>query len=295
MDRKTVVCFGEVLWDVLPTGKVAGGAPMNVAYHLNNFGVRSLMVSKVGEDDLGEELLAFLRAKGISTELIQKDYTFQTGVVKVRFDENGSPSYDIVRPVAWDYIHLNDHVLREVQQADLLVFGSLAARNETSRKTLLTLLDHAPFKVFDINLRPPFYDRALLEKLLSNSDIVKMNDEELDVVAGWHTSAGDEGSKLEAVRNQVSLRAILMTKGKDGAIYLDDDGLHIQRGFPVEVQATIGGGDSFLAGFISQLLAGKTRQECLAFACATGALVATFRGGTPGIDETRVWRFMNGE
>ena len=124
MDKKTVVCFGEVLWDVLPTGKIAGGAPMNVAYHLNNFGIRSLMVSKVGADDRGAELPAFLAAKGISTELIQKDYTFPTGTVNVLFDEKGSPSYDIVQPVAWDYIHLNDRVLAAVRQCDLLVFGS---------------------------------------------------------------------------------------------------------------------------------------------------------------------------
>lgn len=295
MDKKTVVCFGEVLWDVLPTGKIAGGAPMNVAYHLNNFGIRSLMVSKVGEDDLGKELLTFLQHKGISTEFIQKDYTFQTGVVNVQFDEKGSPSYDIVQPVAWDYIHLSDRVLAAVKECDLLVFGSLAARNETSRKTLIRLLNRAPLAVFDVNLRPPFYDRALLENLLSKSDIVKMNDEELDIIAGWYASSADERAKMEIVKRQFTLQAILMTKGKDGAVYLDDDGLHTQGGFPVEVQDTIGSGDSFLAGFISQLLAGKKPQECLAFACATGALVATHRGGTPEIDDEMVRTFIRNQ
>ena len=139
MSKKMVVCFGEVLWDLLPTGKVAGGAPMNVAYHLNNFGVRSLMISKVGSDDLGEELLGFLKQKVVSTDLIQKDDTFQTGVVNVIFDEKGSPSYDIVQQVAWDYIHFNGKVLGAVEQCDLLVYGSLATRSEASRNTLFQL------------------------------------------------------------------------------------------------------------------------------------------------------------
>jgi len=287
-----VVCFGEVLWDLLPTGKVAGGAPMNVAYHLNNFGVRSLMISKVGSDDLGEELLGFLKQKVVSTDLIQKDDTFQTGVVNVIFDEKGSPSYDIVQQVAWDYIHFNGKVLGAVEQCDLLVYGSLATRSEASRNTLFQLLESAKFKVFDVNLRPPYYNQALLEKLTAKADILKMNDEELDIISAWYIETTDERKKLDFVKAHFQLKAILMTKGKDGAIYIDDDGFYTQVGFPVEVQDTVGSGDSFLAGFLSQLLKGKSPQECLTFACATGALVASNRGGTPVINEEMVKVFV---
>lgn len=266
---------------------------MNVAFHLNNFGLRSRMVSRVGADVLGKELLTFLSQKGVSTDLIQKDYTFPTGVVNVILDEKGSPSYDIVRPVAWDYIHFNDSVLKALENSDMLVFGSLAARNETSANTLLQMLDAAPKKVFDVNLRPPYYRRELLETLLARTDILKMNDEELDIISDWYALPRDEKERMADIRERFDLQGVLMTKGKDGALYFDDEGLHLQSGFPVKVKDTIGSGDSFLAGFLSQLLAGRPAKECLSFACATGALVATRSGGTPLIDEDMVRAFMD--
>ena len=292
MSSKTVVCFGEVLWDILPNTKVAGGAPMNVCFHLANFGLQSRMISKVGNDELGSALLAFLNEKGIDTGLVQTDTKQRTGIVNVSF-EGGGPSYEIVAPVAWDFIEINDKLLSEIRKADVLVYGSLATRNQTSRDTLLSLLGEVPFKVFDVNLRPPNYEKEILEILLAQADIVKMNDEELEIISGWYTESKDEIEQLKYLKKYFGFEGILMTKGKDGALYFNEEGLHVQSGFPVEkIADTIGSGDSFLAGFLSQFLQGKTPTECLAFACATGALVATHQGGTPSINERIVKDFI---
>ena len=291
MTSPSIVCFGEVLWDKLPSGKIAGGAPMNVAYHANNFGLKSKMISRVGNDDLGKELLAFLKEKGVSTDLIQTDHTFQTGVVNVTLDEKGSPSYEIVEPVAWDYIHPDETAQKAVKNAAALVFGSLACRTERTKKTLLELLGMAKLRVFDVNLRPPFFSRELLETLLEKADIVKMNDEELEIIAGWYGGGNNERSDLELVREKFDLQTIVMTKGPNGAVLQNADGFFTQGGFPVKVQDTIGSGDSFFAGFLKKYLTGAPPQECLAFACATGALVASKKGGTPSISEDEVEQF----
>ncbi len=292
MSSKSVICFGEVLWDLLPSGKVAGGAPMNVAFHLNNFGIPTKIISRVGFDGWGKELLDFLWEKGVPTDLIQKDASHSTSIVNVKMEDGGHPSYEIVEDVAWDHIELKSDALKAVEESNLMVFGSLATRNERSRNTLLQLLESAKMKVFDINLRPPFYRQALLEKLLQRSDIVKMNNEELSIVANWYTKAKSEKAQLDFVKAHFDLNGILLTKGAEGAIYLDDERLHQRAGFPVVVEDTIGSGDSFLAGFLSRMLAGDEPGDCLAFAGATGALVATQRGATPLITEKMVRTLM---
>ena len=176
--KSKIVCFGEILWDLLPTGNVAGGAPMNVAYHANQLGTTAQMVSKIGKDELGKELLGFLNKKGVDTSLVQSDGTYPTGTVNVTLDSMGSPSYEIMAPVAWDYINANTTNKAAVQNADAFVFGSLAARNLRTRDTLFELLELTKLKVFDVNLRSPFYSKPLVLKFLQHADIVKMNDEE---------------------------------------------------------------------------------------------------------------------
>jgi fructokinase len=279
----SIACFGEVLWDLLPGGKVAGGAPMNVAYHLNNLGFESRMVSCVGDDALGRELLQFLRGKGVSTQWVQVSPDQPTGTVNVRLDEAGSPQYEIVQPVAWDHISQRDDVAEAVKTADALVFGSLACRSETSRQTLLALLERAPLRVFDINLREPFYSQELLELLLSKANIVKMNDVELDILSGWYGFGGDEEEQMHALRDYFSLKVLVVTKGGRGAACLSEQGLTEVPGIRIQVKDTIGAGDAFLAGFLYQYISGSAYRDCLRFANALGATVATRSGGTPAI------------
>lgn len=291
--KPILVCFGEVLWDLLPSGKLPGGAPMNVAYHAHNFGLQSRMISRVGDDALGEELLDFLRSKDISTELIQRDPSHRTGVVDVFLDEKGSAKYDIVKPVAWDFIGVQREAEDWARRADAFVFGSLACRNEATRNTVLRLLDLVTgHVVFDVNLRAPFYSRELLEELLPKAGIVKMNDEELDIITGWYTSESTEEAKMAFLKGRFGLKTLVVTRGKDGAACLTGAGLFTQSGFPVQVQDTIGSGDSFLAAFLKKRLEGADIQDCLAFACMTGALVATKKGGTPFVRAEEVEAFF---
>ena len=284
----TIVCFGEVLWDLLPSGKVAGGAPMNVAYHANQLDIRAQMISKIGKDELGSSLMDFLSGKGVPINLIQTDYTFPTGTVNVALDANGSPSYEIVAPVAWDYIHVDRANKAAVSTADAFVFGSLSSRNETSRTSLLSLMELAQLKVLDVNLRSPFFTQDLLLQLLQLADIVKMNDEELLIIGQWLDIDHTEAATAKKIRDHFQWQQFIVTRGAQGAWLFNDKGMINSDGIPIQVQDTIGSGDSFLAAFLSKFLRGEAPEKCLQFAAATGAYVATQKGGTPEFSETQI-------
>ena len=284
----TIVCFGEVLWDLLPSGKVAGGAPMNVAYHANQLDIRAQMISKIGKDELGSSLMDFLSGKGVPINLIQTDYTFPTGTVNVALDANGSPSYEIVAPVAWDYIHVDRANKAAVSTADAFVFGSLSSRNETSRTSLLSLMELAQLKVLDVNLRSPFFTQDLLLQLLQLADIVKMNDEELQIIGQWLAINDTEVATAKKIRDHFQWQQFIVTRGAQGAWLFNDKGMINSDGIPIQVQDTIGSGDSFLAAFLSKFLRGEAPEKCLQFAAATGAYVATQKGGTPEFSETQI-------
>lgn len=292
MQQPAIVCFGEVLWDMLPTGKVAGGAPMNVAHHAKQLGASSTMISSVGEDPLGNELIAFLQDKGIPTRLIQRSTTYPTSQVKVHLDATGSASYEIVEGVAWDDIQLSEAMRLAVEEADALVFGSLVTRSSTSKATLEALLKAANLSVFDVNLRPPFYSPESIEPLLEAADIVKTNDEELDLLAKWFGQTAEMPTMTQYLLNRFDLQKVIVTRGSKGAACRDEAGWHEHPGYPVEVKDTVGSGDSFLAGFLTQVLKGESTNGALDFACAVGALVATHAGGTPMIDPANVKAFI---
>ncbi|MFN0036636.1 MAG: carbohydrate kinase family protein [Saprospiraceae bacterium] len=293
--RPTLICFGEVLWDLLPTGKIAGGAPMNVAFQANQLGLSAKMASRVGADDLGEALLSFLDEKGVSTQFVQTDPQHPTGIVNVTLDPQGSPAYEIVQPSAWDFIAPDGALHDTVMEADAFVFGSLACRAEGSRSTLLELLDVAALRVFDVNLRRPFFSQNLLDALLSKADIVKMNDEELAVIAAWSGAAAGSGeaAQMQFLKEKYALDMLVLTKGPHGAACFDELGYCAHSGFRVQVSDTIGSGDAFLAAFLSQLLAGAESRDCLDFGCAYGALVATKQGGTPDIGAGELRDFVS--
>ncbi len=293
MPNQTIVCFGEVLWDLLPSGKIAGGAPMNVAYHAKVFGLQSQMVSRVGVDDLGKELLVFLSDKGIPTNFVQRDHNFPTGTVNVKLDEKGSPSYEIVQPAAWDYIHPEEAAKQAVKEAGTLVFGSLACRTERTKKTLLELLELATVRVFDVNLRQPFFSKDLLETLLAKATMVKMNDEELETLSAWFGASGDEANRMNYLKEQFQLDALIVTKGALGAAFLNENNHYTHPGFKVKVQDTIGSGDAFLGAFLSKLLGGASAEESLETACAAGALVATKKGATPDYSPSELFQNLN--
>lgn len=295
MATPQVVCFGEILWDMLPSGKLPGGAPMNVAFQLNQLGIPAAMISRVGVDDLGREITAFLQEKNVPLELVQYDEQYPTSTVQVSFDEKGHPQYVIVQPVAWDFIEAEATALAVVRQTAAFVFGSLTARGEPSKTALLALIQQAPVRVFDVNLRRPFYSKALLDDLLPLAHIVKMNDDELDIIAGWYGFAGDQKEKMLQLKKAGRLELLVVTRGDKGAIGLDGAGFCEHPGYSVHVQDTIGSGDAFLAGYLSGFLNGLASEACLDFGCKMGAYVATQRGGTPALNRSELSKLLQTE
>ncbi len=290
--KTNIICFGEMLWDVLPTGKQPGGAPMNVAVHLKNLGHNPLMISRIGHDELGKELLDFLKEKGLTTSLIQQSETHLTGVVKANVSDKNEVTYKIVQPVAWDYIQCDEALETTVANAEVFVYGSLAARSAASADTLFRLLKKARFKVFDVNLRAPHYAQNTLEQLLRAADMVKMNANELDMLAAWYAPNDDEQSAIITLAETFDIQTICITKGEHGAVLWTGGKFYQSAGFRVEVQDTIGSGDSFLAALLTCLLEGQSPADSVQFACAMGSLVATYRGATPLVTASEIHSFL---
>jgi len=276
-----VICFGEVLWDFLPQGKEPGGAPMNVTYHLNKSGVPASLISKVGTDDLGEEILKVMHGRKIPTPYIEIDPAHETGKVYANTDKKEEVKYTIVEGVAWDFIEWKPEFESVLKQAKYFVFGSLAAREKISRNTLLKLLEIAPIKVFDVNLRAPHYTREGIELLMQKADLLKLNDAELEIIAGWLGNFASDLEKMEALAKKFSVDTIVVTLGAKGAALLTQGRFYEQPGFKVQVADTVGSGDAFLAGFLSALLNQQDPQTALRKACALGAIVAQYAGGCP--------------
>ena len=292
-ENKKVVCFGEVLWDMLPTGKKPGGAPMNVAYHLNRLGIHSTIISRVGNDRDGADLNDFLGHIGISTAFLQTDNQYQTSKVLATIGDDNEVKYDIVAPVAWDFIAYEDRFSTLLEEADVLVYGSLVARNETSRNTLLKLLEKAKYRLFDINLRAPHYTPAVIDQLLKKADAIKLNIHELAEVSSWlGNRSGNEYTGIGLLQDHYGLREIIVTKGAQGASYYTPVSRHDYPAVPVQVKDTVGSGDSFLAAFLAQKLRGETSENMLEFATALGAYVTTQSGACPPYSRTDLNRFM---
>jgi fructokinase len=293
MKQSNIICFGEMLWDMLPTGKQAGGAPMNVAVHLKNLGLNPTIISRVGNDELGEELLQFITNQGLSTDFIQHGKTHLTGVAKANVSDKNEVTYKLVHPVAWDYITSTEGIESAVENADVFVFGSLIARSQDSKETLLHLLSKAKFKVFDVNLRSPFYDQITIENLLKQADMVKMNSHELALISEWNEGFVDEKTAIQSIAKQFNINTICVTRGENGALLFMNGEFYEHAGFQVEVTDTIGSGDSFLAAFLTGLLAKNSPVKCLEFACATGSLVATYQGATPHVTHSDIQSFLD--
>ncbi|MBO9618487.1 MAG: carbohydrate kinase [Niabella sp.] len=291
MTQRSAICFGEILWDVLPGGAMPGGAPMNVAYHLNKLGLSAGVISKRGADKEGEGLIRFLNEHGVNTAFIQTDTVYPTGKVLATPGANYEMQYDIVFPVAWDFIDATAPALEIVAQTDLLLFGSLAVRNEYSRKTLFELLPIAKTKVLDINLRPPHFDQQTIEALLDEATILKLNENELELVCGWYAFAGTMQEQAAALSERFSIKDIVVTRGAAGAAYFSDGSYYEHPGFKVNVIDTVGSGDAFLAGFLSQIQKGNKPDAALGFACKLGSFIATQKGACPEYDPSALNNF----
>lgn len=288
------VCFGEVLYDVFPDMERIGGAPLNVASRLASMGVETEMISKVGVDEKGEELIAYLRSKKVETGNILKDEKYPTGMVEVSLSVGGSATYNITHPSAWDKIELTEGMVNSVKNSDAFIFGSLICRDEVSRNTLFELIPKARYRVLDFNLRPPHYSKELLLELMQHAEFIKFNDDELFEIAAM---MGSKYNSLEqnllfiAVKSKA--RSICVTKGRHGAVLMYDKKLYYNSGYKVKVKDTVGAGDSFLGTLIAKLLQKNEPQTALDDACAIGALVAGEEGANPDISAESLKTFID--
>lgn len=279
MSQHNIVCFGEVLWDVYPQGKKLGGAPFNVAAHSTQLGTQGHIITKVGTDAYGIEILEAMKSQDIQTDFTQSDHTFATGVVNVQLDSQGTPSYEIKKPSAWDFIHTNLENLSLVERCDALVYGSLACRTDRNRQTLKDLTDISSLNICDLNVRQNYYSKELFEELLDVSNILKINNEEAEMLC--QVFGVRSGNLYEYLTETFDIDTILQTKGAQGAEAYRNGEIFRAQGIKINVIDTVGSGDAFLAGYIHSYLQSKSIQTCLSAGCKLGAFVATKSGAIP--------------
>lgn len=283
--NEIVVGMGEALWDVLPEGKKIGGAPANFAYHVSQFGLPSCVVSAIGDDALGKEIIENFTSKGLDQLIAEVPYP--TGTVQVEIDQTGIPLYDIKENVAWDNIPYTEHLDALAKRTKAVCFGSLAQRNVVSRETINHFLDTMPkdddsLIVFDVNLRQGFYNKEILCKSMQNCNILKINDEELITVSRMFGYPGiDLQDKCWILLGKYNLKKLILTCGINGSYVFTPGNVSFQPTPKVEVTDTVGAGDSFTAAFIASILKGKSVTEAHSIAVKTSAYVCTQKGAMP--------------
>ena len=286
MNNNPIVAgIGELLWDVLPTGKQVGGAPCNFAYHAMQAGCESYVVSAVGNDLLGDELLNKLGKLNLETSYIQRNL-YPTGTVTVKLNEFGHPSYIIHENTAWDNILPTPEIMRKTGECDAVCFGSLGQRNSVSASAIqqvLTAVKPGCLKVFDINLRQHFHSPEIITESLEFATILKLNDEELPVLSGLFALTGEVKNQLKQLLNRFNLRYIVYTMGEKGSIIINDNEFSFLEAPKVVVSDTVGAGDSFTAVLVSGMLQGIPLTKVHEAATRIAAYVCTQKGATPAI------------
>lgn len=280
-----VVGMGEALWDMLPEGRKIGGAPANFAYHVSQFGLDSRVVSAVGDDELGNEILANFAEKKLECQIEKVPYP--TGTVQVELDEKGVPRYDIKEGVAWDNIPFTVSLQELAKKTDAVCFGSLAQRNSVSRETINRFIDEMPqeehvLKIFDINLRQHFYSKELIEESIKKCNILKINDEELVIVSQMFGFADiDFKEQCKLLLTKYNLKMLILTCGVDGSYVFAPGEMSFLETPKVKVADTVGAGDSFTGAFVAAILKGLEMKEAHRLAVNVSAFVCTQNGAMP--------------
>lgn len=289
MENNIIVGMGEALWDMFPEGKKIGGAPANFAYHMSQFGFESRVVSAVGDDPLGNEILENFRGKQLNCLIEQVPYP--TGTVQVELDEAGVPCYEIKQNVAWDNIPFTKELEELALKTRSVCFGSLAQRNVVSRETINKFLDTMPdgegqCKIFDINLRQSFYTKEILCNSFEKCNILKINDEELVLVSRMFGYPGiDLQDKCWILLAKYNLKMLILTCGVNGSYVFTPGEISFVETPLVEVADTVGAGDSFTAAFCSAILKGRSVREAHQLAVEVSAFVCTQQGAMPVLPE----------
>lgn len=278
--KENIICFGEIVWDALPMSMHLGGAPFNVAAHLTKQNALATMVSRVGNDMLGNEVIRNMEYLGMNTNLIQRDPDHNTGFVRVEL-KNEEPAYEIVNPSSWDYIAHSEKLQKAVNDASVLIFGTLSQRNSMTRETLTKLWESPCLKVIDVNLRPPHVTREHIDNSLYAADFVKLNVDELEHIKNWHSFSSVQETTVVELAQHFDCQSVCLTRGADGSLLYHKDEMISQEGIAVDVVDTIGAGDSFLATLIHGLINGVDARIAMQKAGNLSAFVASKSGAVP--------------
>jgi len=286
MDQLTIVGLGEILWDVLDDAEKLGGAPVNFAHHVNSLGATGIPISTIGDDDRGRRALAELENHGLRIDAISLDPDHPTGYVNANVDEFGVAHYAFPDDIAWDHLSLNDVARSVTTNLHAVCFGTLAQRTAISRAAMADFLDRVPataIKVFDLNLRQKFYNREVIEASLKRCDVLKLSDEELQVITAMFGLPQKEREALAALVATFGLQLAVVTRGKNGSILVSPAQLSEHTGFPVTVADTIGAGDAFTAATTLGFLLGHDLATINAHANRLAAYVCAQEGAMPAI------------
>ncbi|MCB0806978.1 MAG: hypothetical protein KDC05_14365 [Bacteroidales bacterium] len=287
-NNNKVLCIGEVLWDNLDGKSMPGGAMLNITHHLHHFGIPVTLVSKVGTDARGIELLAYMKNAGLNTEAIYFDDTSPTSEVDVAISKFRNIKYTIGEPVAWDHLGINMRIIDHAGTAGAIVYGSLASRNDVTRATIDVLLNFDNVKIMDVNLRPPFYNQQAVDSLLHKADIVKVTEKELKEIMGWHNKFYiEEKERLEWFADNFKNEIVCLTKKGNSASVFYNGMLIEHPGYETVTIDNVGTGAAFLAGFIAGLILEKNIRLSLDQACAMSAIVAGSKGALPEYIQTK--------
>lgn len=294
--NKKLVAFGEVVWDILPNGKVLGGTPLNLVYHCNSFSEQGFLLSRVGDDDLGNEAIEKLRELGISDDNVQSDTEFPTGTVHISFENNYEPRYIVTPDVAFDHIEFSSEALKLVRDADCLFYGLLPQRFGISKNTLRELIKESPESLhfFDLKLFEHFFNVRVVENLLESSNVVRIKEKEI-LFLSRELGLNDEtlNKFSEELSKKYKIDLILVTRGQNGVFaFHKRKGAFFDPGYNIEMVDNVGSGIAFSAGFLHYYLNGKPIQQALNFGNAAGAINTTKRGATSFFNKKDVLNFM---
>jgi fructokinase len=291
-EHHKVVGLGEMLWDLLPSGKQLGGAPSNFAYISTLLGSEGIVASRIGNDALGSEAVQRLAALGVNTAFLQSDPVHVTGTVQVEVDHAGQPKFEIAQNVAWDFMEWTAEWQSLAEEADAICFGSLAQRSADSRATIRQFLERADKKavrVFDVNLRQTFFSKDVLVESMKLAEIVKVNHEELPrMMELFGLEHRDEISSADALMERHNLKLICVTRGCRGSLLISQSGLHEHPGYRIQVADAVGAGDAFTAGLVHEYMRGSSLPEIGETANRVGAWVASRVGAMPSPGEAGV-------
>ena len=277
-----IIGLGEILWDMLPTGKQLGGAPANFAYHVCRLGGNGWAVSAISDDELGREIKNTLSTKKLNT--ILEEVNEPTGTVQVTLNAAGVPTYDITEGVAWDHIPFTERIGDLAKETSAVCFGTLAQRSPESRATIHEFIENMPdgsLKVYDINLRQNYYDEKIISDSLRLADILKINDKELDIVSKMLCLSGTSEERCRAISREFNLKFVILTMGGDGSKVILEDRVHLSTPGKINIVDTVGAGDSFTAAFMLSYLRGESIEKAHTLATEVSSYVCTKAGAMP--------------